>query len=254
MPVKPELTTSIYFAVALDRSGFKVGVSANPLKRAFQLGEEIDLEHSVQFVCSRAEAFQIEKTLHFLFKKHRLHKEPDDGYTEWFVFSAFDEILNFVFDNQDKLRWIACEPLLKPPTAVEDRSEPDYVKIYLDGLEITNDLTGGQSNILFLLAAQAAYDGVVSLTKPRKQRIADMLEGSCRSIDNAITEFVKREILLRVGRAEYELNPHLFAKGSWKEIRERRLQFTTRITYSAERGRTIETTIDSADSKKGEAH
>jgi len=50
------------------------------------------------------------------------------------------------------------------------------------------------------------------------------------------------------------LNPHLFAKGSWKEIRERRLQFTTRITYSAEHGRTIETTIDTTDGKEGEAH
>ena len=93
-------------------------------------------------------------------------------------------------------------------------------------------------------AATVAYDGLVSMTTLRKNRIAAALKCSNRSIDNAICEFVKREILLRVGRAEYELNPHLFAKGSWKEIRERRMQFTTRITYSAERGRTIETTIE----------
>jgi hypothetical protein len=65
-----------------------------------------------------------------------------------------------------------------------------------------------------------------------------------RTGDNATSEFVKREILLRVGRAECDLNPHLFAKGRWKETRERRLPFTTRIRYSAERGRTIETTLD----------
>ncbi|MCX7114077.1 MAG: hypothetical protein NTX45_29200 [Proteobacteria bacterium] len=82
------------------------------------------------------------------------------------------------------------------------------------------------------------------MTTLRKSRIAATLKCSNRSIDNGITEFAKREILPRVGWAEYELNPHLFAKGGWKEIRERRLQFTTRITYSAEHGRTMETTVD----------
>lgn len=100
--------------------------------------------------------------MHFLFKKHRLHKEPGDGHTEWFVIAALDEMLGFVWDNQDKLGWIGCEPLLTPPAAIESRSEPDYVKIYLDGLEEINDLTGGQSNILFLLAAHAAGDGLTN--------------------------------------------------------------------------------------------
>jgi hypothetical protein len=132
--------------------------------------------------------------------------------------------------------------------------EPAYVKLYIEDLGKLLDLQSGHRDILLYVAATVAYDGLVSMTTLRKKRIAAVLKCSIRSIDNAITEFVKREILLRVGRAEYELNPHLFAKDSWKEIRERRLQFTTRITYSAERGRTIETTIDSADSKEGEAH
>jgi hypothetical protein len=122
--------------------------------------------------------------------------------------------------------------------------EPAYVKMYIEDLGKLLDLQSGHRDILLHVAATVAYDGLVSMTTLRKSRIAAALKCSTRSIDNAISEFVKREILLRVGRAEYELNPHLFAKGSWKEIRERRLQFTTRISYSAERGRTIETTLD----------
>ena len=122
--------------------------------------------------------------------------------------------------------------------------EPAYVKMYIEDLGKVLDLQSGHRDILLHVAATVAYDGLVSMTTLRKSRIAAALKCSTRSIDNAISEFVKREILLRVGRAEYELNPHLFAKGSWKEIRERRLQFTTRITYSAERGRTIETSLD----------
>jgi hypothetical protein len=122
--------------------------------------------------------------------------------------------------------------------------EPAYVKMYIEDLGKVLDLQSGHRDILLHVAATVAYDGLVSMTTLRKSRIASALKCSTRSIDNAISEFVKREILLRVGRAEYELNPHLFAKGSWKEIRERRLQFTTRITYSAERGRTIETSLE----------
>jgi hypothetical protein len=36
------------------------------------------------------------------------------------------------------------------------------------------------------------------------------LKCSIRSIDNAITEFVRRDILTRAGRAEYELNRYFF--------------------------------------------
>jgi hypothetical protein len=122
--------------------------------------------------------------------------------------------------------------------------EPAYVKMYIEDLGKLLDLQSGHRDILLHVAATVAYDGLVSMTTLRKSRIASALKCSTRSIDNAISEFVKRDILLRVGRAEYELNPHLFAKGSWKEIRERRLQFTTRITYSAERGRTIETSLE----------
>ncbi len=122
--------------------------------------------------------------------------------------------------------------------------EPAYVKLYVEDLGRVLDLQSGHRDILLHVAANVAYDGLVSMTALRKNRIAAALNCSIRSIDNAITEFVKREILIRVGRAEYELNPHLFVKGSWKEIRERRLKFTAKITYSSEQGRVIETSVE----------
>ena len=127
--------------------------------------------------------------------------------------------------------------------------EPAYVKLYIEDLGKLLDLQSGHRDILLHVAANVAYDGLVSMTTLRKNRIAAVLNCSIRSIDNAITEFVKREILTRVGRAEYELNPHLFAKGSWKDIRERRLKFTAKITYSSEQGRTIETVVEAVEAE-----
>jgi hypothetical protein len=95
---------------------------------------------------------------------------------------------------------------------------------------------------LLYVAASVAYDGVLSLTAYRKSRIALTLGCSTRSIDNAITEFVKQGILIRLARGEYELDPHLFAKGRWLDIRQRRLEFITKIIYGAN-GRKIETVV-----------
>jgi hypothetical protein len=56
---------------------------------------------------------------------------------------------------------------------------------------------------------------------------------------NSIKFSCQKSDAFRAGRAEYELNPHLFAKGEWRNIRERRLSFTAIINYSNS-GRTIE--------------
>ncbi|GEM_PF-330072 len=109
----------VYFFVSRDHSSFKVGVSLNPLKRISQLTENIDVERSFQFSCQRSDAFRAEKSIHFLFDKYRLNKDKSDGYTEWFDFSAFDEIQKFVRINQDKFKWIAYGSVI-PSAEVND--------------------------------------------------------------------------------------------------------------------------------------
>lgn len=128
--------------------------------------------------------------------------------------------------------------------------EPNYIKLYIDDLARLVGLQEGHRSILPYVAASVGYDGFISLSAGRKARIAITAGCSVKSINNAITEFVKCGILARVGRGEYELDPHLFAKGEWRNIRERRLRFMTKITYSEE-GRHIETeVIDNVSDEK----
>lgn len=122
-------------------------------------------------------------------------------------------------------------------------SEPDYIKFYVGDLGHLNSLTPAATEILLYIAATVDYDGFVSLTAHRKARIALTCGVSTKTIKNAIIEYIKAGILLRVGRAEYELNPSLFAKGKWRMIRERRKEFTARITYGR-KGRIMETEIN----------
>jgi hypothetical protein len=121
--------------------------------------------------------------------------------------------------------------------------EPDYVKLYIEDIGRMMGLQDGHRSILLYVAASVSYDGMLSMTSYRKSRIASTLGCSKRSIDNAISEFVRQGILIRVARGEYELDPHLFAKGRWVDIRQRRLEFTAKITYNPKGGRTIETEV-----------
>ena len=122
-------------------------------------------------------------------------------------------------------------------------AEPDYVKMYVADLSNLVGLKEGHGRILPFIAASVGYDGFISLAGGRKARIAMTAGCSLKSVNNAITEYVRAGILIRAGRAEYELNPHFFAKGEWRNIRERRLSFTAKINYSSA-GRTIEVCKD----------
>jgi hypothetical protein len=60
---------------------------------------------------------------------------------------------------------------------------------------------------------------------------AATLKISTKSIDNALCEFVKTGLLIRLGRTDFELNPFLFGKGDWKSIRECRESFVVRLRF-----------------------
>lgn len=121
-------------------------------------------------------------------------------------------------------------------------AEPAFIKLYIEDIGRLFRLQQGHQEILMYVAASVDYQGVVSLAIGRKARIAATVGCTVKSIDNAIGEYVKHGILSRIGRGEYELDPKLFAKGEWRNIRERRSAFKTTITYSKE-GRNIVTSM-----------
>lgn len=130
-------------------------------------------------------------------------------------------------------------------------AEPPYIKLYIEDMARFYGITqSSYQSILLYVAACVAYDGVVSISARRKAQIALTTGISVKTINNAITVFVKEEILRRVGRAEYELNPHLFAKGEWSEVRRRREAFTFTTVYDPNAGRRIVSTQRLSDDER----
>lgn len=121
--------------------------------------------------------------------------------------------------------------------------EPAYIKLYIDDLSRLNRLTPGETKILLYVAARADYEGIASLPLGIKNRIATSAGCSASAVSSAISKFCNEKILKRLDVGVYELNPDYFARGKWREIRERRKEFYTKITYKPNGERTVKTEI-----------
>ncbi len=129
--------------------------------------------------------------------------------------------------------------------------EPEYIKLYIQDLGRLKGLQPSHREILVYVAACVGYDGIITLTARRRLSIAFTVGCNQRTVDNAVSEYVKTGIIRRVGRGEYELNPFLFAKGDWNSIRQRREAFVSSVAYDPNLGRVpVETRPLSSDEKE----
>lgn len=121
--------------------------------------------------------------------------------------------------------------------------EPNYIKLYLDTVLYLKDLPKGLNTILYALLKRMSYGNQLVLNAALKRQIAKEIELSVSSINNAITKFVKGELLERIDTGLYRVNPHIFGKGEWKDIAKIRLE----VFFDSE-GKTIMSEIQ----RKGE--
>ena len=120
-------------------------------------------------------------------------------------------------------------------------SEPPYVKLYLDAVLYLKDLPRSYSSVLIAILKRMASadseidkDGLggqeVLLPIAHKRRISVETGLTVKTINNTISALVKSEILYRTDKAIYTINPHIFGKGEWRNIKKLRMQ----VEFSAE--------------------
>lgn len=118
-------------------------------------------------------------------------------------------------------------------------TEPNYIKVYLDTILYLKDLPKGLNSILYAFLKRMSYGNQLVINAALKRQIAKELELSLSSINNAISKFVKGELLIREDTGLYKVNPHLFGKGDWKDIAKIRLE----VTFDTQ-GKTIMSEIE----------
>ena len=132
--------------------------------------------------------------------------------------------------------------------------EPNFIKVYLDDIAKLADLPKGCSNVMYHLLRYMTYDNVIGLTPFIRNTIAKSLNTNTHTLNQQITELVNQGILARIGRGTYFVNPDLFGKGKWQDIRNLRLTITydrNGRTFSTDRNFAQQLEIEGMESNKG---
>lgn len=112
-------------------------------------------------------------------------------------------------------------------TKVKDiHVEPNYVKVYVDTVIalLGKQKISKEADVLLILAKNMTYmnDDIpnkVNIDAVLKKYVIERVGISEGSLNNMITRFVKKDVLRRIGKGVYQLNPFMFAKGNWSAIR-----------------------------------
>ncbi len=118
-------------------------------------------------------------------------------------------------------------------------TEPPYVKLYIEDISKLYDLPASGKDLIYALIRIMDYRGYISLNKAYKDIICKEIGIQDKTFRNTISKLIKKEVLKLIGKGLYEMNPNLFAKGTWQEIQKRRNNFRLIIDYSYDGDRKI---------------
>lgn len=104
--------------------------------------------------------------------------------------------------------------------------EPPFVKMYLEDIEILHRLPKKSGDFLFELLMNMNYESEITINRIMKRRICEKLGlENERTINNFLSTMVKKDVLYRVDRGVYIVNPYLLAKGDWNNIKGLRVAY-----------------------------
>lgn len=114
----------------------------------------------------------------------------------------------------------------------QKETEPPYVKMYLEDISKIYGLPEKASRLLRVLVKNMSYTNIVAMYKPIKLMICKELNYSLNTVNAAVNDLVKQGVIIRVARGLYMVEPNLFGKGKWEDIKKIRMT----VEYD-ERGR-----------------
>lgn len=119
--------------------------------------------------------------------------------------------------------------------------EPPYIKMYVDDLSRLLNVPDAQKKLMHLLVGKIDYDGYITLSKRYRIEMCSILGIKDQALRNNLSKLAKTGLIRKAGYGEYQVDPNLFAKGSWASIVKQREAFRMSITYSPDGTRKIMT-------------
>jgi hypothetical protein len=121
------------------------------------------------------------------------------------------------------------------------KTEPDFVKLYIDDVLRLKNLPQGRSTTLLHLLKYMGYNNVLPAYKSVKKVMCADLGISMNTLNKHIDDLYKAGILIRQDRGLYIVDPQLFGKGKWEDINNLRLS----VEYTHDSKGNIKKTIKS---------
>lgn len=121
--------------------------------------------------------------------------------------------------------------------------EPDFVKLYVDDIRHLYNISN--TDILLAFVRKMNYDNEIALNASIKRDISNALGTTVSNIDKMISKYVQKDILIRKDRGLFLVNPYLFGRGKWQDIRKIRLS----IEYTLE-GRKVVSSIEKHETEE----
>lgn len=118
--------------------------------------------------------------------------------------------------------------------------EPDYIKLYIKDIAKLYDLPNSSTVLIFALLNRMSYNNEVVLISPVKRMISTETGLAIETINKRIGDLKAKNFIIAKERSVYLINPEIFAKGRWEDIKKIRLS----VEYSKEGGRKMKTDFD----------
>ncbi len=132
-------------------------------------------------------------------------------------------------------------------------TEPPFIKLYISDLTAILGLPNGAKDLLHALLMKMDYENMITLTSRSKKEIAERIGIKIQTFDNYLKKLTEVDVLRRIARGEYKVNPNIFARGDWVKITKHREEWEMIVTYKPDGTRNIKgQAVKSNNVKKSE--
>ncbi len=115
---------------------------------------------------------------------------------------------------------------------IQVEQQPSFIKLFTADIAKLHGLPKKTSGFLMELIERSTWKNEVILNAAVKRQIAEKIGISKGGLDVQIFKLIQAEIISRIDTGIFMLNPNLFARGEWSDIKQLRNQYLEiNITY-----------------------
>ena len=110
---------------------------------------------------------------------------------------------------------------------------PDFVMLFTKHVTFLEQLGKTDNSVLFvILSHYVGQENLLFLSPQVRKKIASELSLDISSVNKAIKNLIKKEVIGFDKDEFLRLNPHLFGKGNWEDIRKLRQELTFEFDFT----------------------